>query len=407
MRLGLVVNPWAKGASDPQLPARLQAQAERAGAVCQVAVTQKPADLPQAAAALAAFGMDVLAVCGGDGTLMTTLSAMAAQKEAANAALPPLLLLPAGTMNTVAKNLGLPPQPEALLRAALTAAVARGIAAVPHWPQDTLRVRTYGETPHDPASLQSNRDEGQDRTADEAAKNSPAPSQKAEDSATGAAHGAAAAANRVLVLDESEIGALPQRERCGFLFSGAMGARFLSAYTAAPEPGLRWALILALRTIASCLYPGGGSLARWLFTPTPMRLTLDAAASQTGKTPESVAPPAVPIHIEGAFRLLIMSTVADAGLGMRVPWRAGAVPGRFQLIASAISTLENALQLPRILRAEPLRGAPHYDLMTRAAQLRFDAPQTLVLDGELFRAAAVDVALGPRLRVLRPTLLQP
>lgn len=385
MRLGLVVNPWAKGASDPQLPARLQAQAERAGAVCQVAVTQKPEDLPQAAAALSAFGMDVLAVCGGDGTLMTTLSAMTALEEAADAALPPLLLLPAGTMNTVAKNLGLPPRPEALLQAALTAA-ARGLSAVPHWPQDTLRVRTYGETPHDPESLQSNLD-------------------AARDSATGEAHGAAAAAHRVL--DESEIAALPQRERCGFLFSGAMGARFLSAYTAAPEPGLRWALILALRTIASCLYPGGGSLARWLFTPTPMRLTLDAAASPTGKPPGSAVPTAAPMQIEGAFRLLIMSTIADAGLGMRVPWRAGAVPGRFQLIASAISSLENALQLPRILRAEPLRGAPHYDLMACAAKLRFEAPQALVLDGELFRAAAVDVTLGPRLRVLRPTLLQP
>lgn len=399
MRLGLVVNPRAKGAGDPQLPARLRALAERAGAVCEVAVTQKPADLPQAAAALAAFGMDMLAVCGGDGTLMTTLSAVTASEPATPGALPPLLLLPAGTMNTVAKNLGLPPQPEALLQAALTAAAARGIAAVPYWPQDTLRVRTYGETPHDPASLRSSRNEARDRAADRAA-----PRQRIGDSATGEAAGAAGVAERVL--DESVISALPQRERCGFLFSGAMGARFLSAYAAAPEPGLRWALILALRTIASCLYPGGGPLARWLFTPTPMRLVLDAAARATNQPPGPAVPTA-PVQIEGAFRLLIMSTVADAGLGMRVPWRAGAVPGRFQLIASAISTLENALQLPRILRAEPLRGAPHHDLLAHAAQLRFDIPQTLVLDGELFRAAAVDVALGPRLTVLRPTLLQP
>lgn len=397
MRLGLVVNPRAKGAGDPQLPARLRALAERAGAVCQVAVTQQPADLPQAAAALAAFGMDMLAVCGGDGTLMTTLSAVTAQPPPARAALPPLLLLPAGTMNTVAKNLGLPPQPEALLQAALTAAAARGIAAVPYWPQDTLRVRTYGETPHDPASLQPSWNEARDPAADRAAARP-----RLRDSATGEAPGAAER-----VLDESVISALPQRERCGFLFSGAMGARFLSAYAAAPEPGLRWALILALRTIASCLYPGGGSLARWLFMPTPMRLVLDAAASQTDLPRGPAAPTAASVKIAGAFRLLIMSTVADAGLGMRVPWRAGAVPGRFQLIASAISTLENALQLPRILRAEPLRGTPHHDLLIRAAQLRFDTPQPLVLDGELFRAAAVDVALGPRLTVLRPTLLQP
>ena len=41
-----------------------------------------------------------------------------------------------------------------------------------------------------------------------------------------------------------------------------------------------------------------------------------------------------------------------------------------------------------------------------AAQLRFDAAQPLVLDGELFCAPAVDVELGPRLRVLRPPLLR-
>lgn len=402
MRLGLVVNPWAKGAADPQLPARLRALAEATGAVCQVAVTQQPADLPQAAAALLAFGMDVLAVCGGDGTLMTTLSAMAAQRAAASGELPPLLLLPAGTMNTVAKNLGLPPRPEALLQAALAAAAPRGLAAVPYWPQDTLRVRTYGETAHVPAGHQPS--PGRARSPAKAEAANP-PFAASSGPRIPAADPRAHAAERVF--DESAIRVLPQRERCGFLFSGAMGARFLSAYSAAPEPGLGWALSLALRTIASCLYPGGGSLARWLFTPTPMRLTLDGAVSQSAGASAAAGPETPPRQLEGAFRLLIMATVADAGLGMRVPWRAGAVPGRFQLIASAISTLENALQLPRILRAEPLRGAPHHDLMTSAARLRFATPQTLVLDGELFCSAYVDVTLGPRLRVLRPTLLQP
>lgn len=350
MRIGIVVNPRARGAQDPRLPGRLQALSERAGAHCQTVTTARPEDLPQAVAGLDPGGLDVLGVCGGDGTLMATLSALV---PIAAGRLPALLLLPAGTMNTVAKNLGLPPRPEALLGATLEA--ARGLAAVPFWPQETLRVRTYGETPYTAA----------------APPDGPEPP-----------------------LSEALLQALPRRERCGFLFSGAMGARFLAAYASVPQPGLRWAVVLALRTIASCLYPGGGTLARWLFQPTPTRLLVDCGDGTPGRS------------IEGAFRLLLLATVSDAGLGMRVPWRAGCVPGRFQLIASAISTLQNALQLPRILRAEPLRGSPHHDLMAAAARLRFDASQPLVLDGELFCAPAVDVELGPRLRVLRPPLLR-
>lgn len=395
MRIGIVVNPRARGACDPRLPARLRALAERAGVACQVAVTQDPADLPQVMAGLAAFGVDVLGVCGGDGTLMTTLSALGAA-----AAELPLLLLPAGTMNTVAKNLGLPPRPEALLQATLAAAAGRGLPAVPFWPQETLRVRTYGETPHRPDDTWV--------VQRDAAGEGPA-----------ATAGGPAAEAPAEAPAEAKILALPRRERCGFLFSGAMGARFLSAYNSVAQPGLRWAVILALRTIASCLYPGGGTLARWLFQPTAMRILVDGAASAASASAAPDAPvstdaadaissPATPplTQISGSFRLLLAATVSDAGLGMRVPWRAGRVPGRFQLIASALSAMDNALQLPRIVRAQPLRGTPHHDFMARAARLRFDAPQPLVFDGELFSAAAVDIELGPTLSVLRPTMLR-
>jgi hypothetical protein len=195
-------------------------------------------------------------------------------------------------------------------------------------------------------------------------------------------------------LDAARLATLQKRQRCGFMLSGAMGARFLAAYASAPEPGLRWATLLALRTIASCLYPGGGRLARWLFQPTPTRIEIDRGDGE-------LAPAE---HLEAAFRLILLSTVPDVGLGMRVPWRAGAVPGRFHLIASGLSTLENALQLPRIRRGQPLRGTPHYDRLVAAARLRFTTAQPLVLDGELFSAPALDVALGPRLRMLRPAL---
>ena len=337
MRIGILINPQARRACAPGLPERLAGLCRAAGSEAVVVVTRSPSEVAGAVAQLVAAAVDVLAPCGGDGTLLSTVTALVR----AGGALPSLLLLPGGTMNTVAKNLGAHEPPEERLAALLRhAASGRGLAAVPHFPQQLMRLVTFDETPVLGGTARSS--EG----------------------------------------DALAAVALPLVERYGFLFTAAMGARFLTAYS--QRPGLPAAAWLALRTVLSSLIPGGGRFARWLFQPTPARVVLDGE-----ELPER------------RHRVLLAATVPDVGLGMQVPWRAGLVPQRFQLIASALPLWKNALQLPRILRAEPLRGAPHHDLLARAAQLRFDIPQTLVLDGELFRAAAVDVALGPRLTVLR------
>jgi diacylglycerol kinase family enzyme len=260
--------------------------------------------------------------------------------------LPPLCILPGGTMNTCARNLGVRGKPEAVLGRLienLRLASEAGLAAVPRYFQEVMRVVTLGERPLDGRS-----------------------GQPAADDDGGAG------------LKSSE-----PRTRYGCILSAAMGARYLAAYSR--RPGLLWASFLGLRTIGSSLIPGGGPFARWLFERTPAELVVDGE----------------PIS-ESAFRLLLCATVPDVGLGFRVPWRAGCVRGRFHLIASSLPITKNALQLLRMQRGQPLRGSPHLDRLAATATVRFATPQPLTLDGELFAASAVTLSLGPPLEILLP-----
>ena len=92
-----------------------------------------------------------------------------------------------------------------------------------------------------------------------------------------------------------------------------------------------------------------GRMARWLFAPADVTLTVDGVALPTE-----------------AYRLLVASTVPDVGMGFRVPWQAGREPGRFHLVASGLSTTSMALQLHRVFGGKPLRGAPHLDRLAGA-----------------------------------------
>lgn len=334
MHIAIVVNPKARRIrGDRELVSRLvelcRREAERRRIEMQppgrfeVRVSEGLAALPGELAALCDQGVDVIVPCGGDGTIGEVVTALQALSPAK---WPALSILPAGTMNTVARNLSLRGRPDELL-ARLFAAISgpRGLGGVGCFPQDVLALRSAG-----------------------------GPSE------------------------------LP-RSRCGFMFSAAMGARYLHAYAKGKRPGLFWAGMLGLRTVGSCLIPGGGSFARWLFAATPAELFLDGEKAAIA-----------------ALRFLICSTVPEVGLGMRVPWHAGAVPGRFHLVASALSPFQNALQLRRMQRGQPLLGTPHLDRLASRVRLEFAQPEPLTLDGEIFSAASVEVGMGRPLSILVP-----
>jgi len=112
-RVMIVINP-AAGKAEPILSV-LNDVFGPAGIDWQVSITHKAGDGAAAARAAAEQGFDLIGAYGGDGTVAEVASALVGDG-------PPLLLLPGGTGNALADDLGIPP----LLAAA--AALATGDA---------------------------------------------------------------------------------------------------------------------------------------------------------------------------------------------------------------------------------------------------------------------------------------
>ena len=110
-RLAVVVNPHAYGVRRaPGLAERLRALVGGDG---EVVVTRTPADLAAAARRFAGEGVPLVATCGGDGTNLSTLTALVRAYD--GAPLPIFAILRGGTVNTVAQNLGVRGRPDAIL----------------------------------------------------------------------------------------------------------------------------------------------------------------------------------------------------------------------------------------------------------------------------------------------------
>ena len=304
-KLAVVVNANARGVR--RAPGLVQRLRGIVGALGEVVVTQTPAELAAAARRFRDAGVDLVATAGGDGTNAATLTELA--RAYAPDELPRFAILRGGTVNTIARNLGIHGRPEALCE--------RLVAAIRH-----DRITTFAQD--------------------------------------------------LLSVDG----------RHGFLFASLMGARFLEAYYRnSMTPGPAWAALLAVRTAASSLVQG--PFAGWLFAPTPIALTVDGE-----RLPDA------------RYRLLVASVVPDVGIGMRVAWQAGRTPGRLHLVASGISTTSMALQLLRVVTGQPLAGAPHVDRLATRVHVRFDAPLSYTLDGDLFRADELEIAIGPRIHIV-------
>lgn len=100
--IGVVVNPYA--GSNRRRKERAQRFAEIVGDQGMVRVTPDLAAIEDVAREFAAAKIDILAVCGGDGSHFRTLSAM--RRAYPNGELPLFLPLRAGTMNYIARSIG-------------------------------------------------------------------------------------------------------------------------------------------------------------------------------------------------------------------------------------------------------------------------------------------------------------
>src|SRR5581483_5397305 len=107
MRIGVILNPNALGVRRRVgLRARLYALLDGIGELVE---TPTPADVDAVVRRFLDARVEVIATCGGDGTNLSTLTALV---HAAGERLPTFALLRGGTVNTVAENLGVRGEPE-------------------------------------------------------------------------------------------------------------------------------------------------------------------------------------------------------------------------------------------------------------------------------------------------------
>src|SRR5262249_2694536 len=149
-------------------------------------------------------------------------------------------------------------------------------------------------------------------------------------------------------IPHSDLDLLEVNGMYGFLFGACMAGRFFEAYYGGPTTGAAWASVLALRTGASGA--GRGAVAEWMFDPISAQLVGDERRLDAPK-----------------FTLVVAATVRNVGIGVRVPYQAGTVPGRFHLIASSLPAMRLISQAPRVFAGRPLRGQPHTDTLARRA----------------------------------------
>jgi diacylglycerol kinase family enzyme len=191
---------------------------------------------------------------------------------------------------------------------------------------------------------------------------------------------------RVRVI-EPAAGTTMNGDRVGFIVGSGLVARFFEAYEARGAGGYSSAARIVARLFAGSFVRS--AYARSILDPMPCLLETDGVAAPFARV-----------------SLVCASVVRDVGLGMRLLYRAGEAMDRFHAVATPLGPHALGPQMPLVLAGRPLLG-PRIDALVRTLTLRFPvdedrAAAAYVLDGELFRAASIEVTAGPTLDVLAP-----
>ena len=117
-RVGLVANPAAGRGRGRRLADRLEVELQALGAAVFRRDTGGPGQATPLARALLGDGMDIIAACGGDGTVHEVVQVLAGTSC-------PLAVAPGGRGNDLARALGVPADPAGLARMVLAGATRR------------------------------------------------------------------------------------------------------------------------------------------------------------------------------------------------------------------------------------------------------------------------------------------
>lgn len=306
---GVVVNPHAgRNRHERDRTKELQRLVGDRGSVCE---TQDLEEIEDAARGFRDAGIEVLAICGGDGSFFRTLSAMVRVYD--GAPLPLFLPLRAGSMNTIARAVGCRRgRPEAVLAAVL------------------------------------------------------------DDHAAG----------RVFDLAEFDLLCV-NRQYYGFITGAGVIVKFLQAYYKRPQPGPLAAATLLGRVCFGGLF--GSDEVRPLFEPTRAAVVWGDRDLGTSD-----------LHV------IFASTVAELGLGFRLAYKAGSVPGAFHFLAGALVPREVLWRLPAVRRGRGLDLPGWHDLLACRVVVKLERPSAYMIDGDILdEVTKLEIDTGPRLSIIR------
>ncbi len=170
----------------------------------------------------------------------------------------------------------------------------------------------------------------------------------------------------------------------GFIFGNGVIYNFLDAYYGTGRPSPETAARLLARGALSSLVHGRFS--RDLTRRVRVRVTVDGE-----RWPRE------------DFMTVAAACIEDIGLGFRPFPRANERPGAFAVLGiHARHALDLVLDLPRMLRGQPMR--PSKAIHALASELRFesDEPVDYVIDGDGYRGGReLRIGVGPRLSFVR------
>jgi hypothetical protein len=100
------------------------------------------------------------------------------------------------------------------------------------------------------------------------------------------------------------------------------------------------------------------------------------------------------------FSLIVSSVFKDVGLGIKVTYQAGDVPGHIALVASGLPAHQLGPQFWRVLTGRPLKGSSGVDRLVECWSLTFPEQGPVIVDGDGFQAHCITVRPGPVWSVL-------
>ena len=304
--IGVIVNPHARG--NRRRPHRVARFETIVGDDGRVVATADLDAMERTLREFRAAGIDILAVCGGDGSMYHVVSCALEVWE--DQSLPLLLPLRGGTINNLSRSLG--------------ARRRRAESMLAHVVKDYRRGRTHDTVDGDLIRVNGG--------------------------------------------------------KYGHIVGTGMIVHFLRLYYSGRRPGPVSAMWLLVRLGLS--YFLGTSLIGGVVRPFEADVTCDGE-----RLPHR------------SFTLLIASTVAHIGLGVRPFYLTTRKRGHFHLLAGSSTPGQLLSRLPRFARGVPANLETLYDNLGAHVRIEFAEPQPFTINGEVLAEPADVLELGPGPRV--------